>query len=257
MSTERTGLIKGKPLCEDACMLQWLHSGLVNFKNRKPKGIQVRLEGLGTLRSAFPSPLVFPSWGVESRRDRNGASAELPGTQPGVPSIAGLARKASIVSRLDLRTAHASPASGPSPGARIKCGPPTLLPRGKYMRMKDQGFTKVRQKIRGAVVTGIKVKLVRNAFCLELPVEVRRSLIKSELVRTAAVEIDGEPRSSYPCPILPCQDKRTVLVPVTEINRVAEHRSQNFAERSRFLGSLGRPRGFCEESRALRADRGE
>ena len=28
------------------CMLQWRHSGLVNFINRTPKGIQVRLEGL-------------------------------------------------------------------------------------------------------------------------------------------------------------------------------------------------------------------
>lgn len=28
------------------CMLQWRHSGLVNFMNRTPTGIQVRLEGL-------------------------------------------------------------------------------------------------------------------------------------------------------------------------------------------------------------------
>jgi uncharacterized Fe-S cluster-containing protein len=28
------------------CMLQWRHSGLVNFMNRTPKGLQVRLEGL-------------------------------------------------------------------------------------------------------------------------------------------------------------------------------------------------------------------
>lgn len=28
------------------CMLQWRHSGLVNFLNRTPKGLQVRLEGL-------------------------------------------------------------------------------------------------------------------------------------------------------------------------------------------------------------------
>ena len=28
------------------CMLQWRHSGLVNFMNRTPAGIQVRLEGL-------------------------------------------------------------------------------------------------------------------------------------------------------------------------------------------------------------------
>jgi len=28
------------------CMLQWRHSGLVNYVNRTPKGIQIRLEGL-------------------------------------------------------------------------------------------------------------------------------------------------------------------------------------------------------------------
>lgn len=30
----------------DMCMLQWRHSGLVNYLNRTPKGLQVRLEGL-------------------------------------------------------------------------------------------------------------------------------------------------------------------------------------------------------------------
>ncbi len=28
------------------CMLQWRHSGLVNYVNRGPEGLQVRLEGL-------------------------------------------------------------------------------------------------------------------------------------------------------------------------------------------------------------------
>jgi uncharacterized Fe-S cluster-containing protein len=28
------------------CMLQWRHSGLVNYLNRTPAGLQVRLEGL-------------------------------------------------------------------------------------------------------------------------------------------------------------------------------------------------------------------
>jgi hypothetical protein len=28
------------------CMLQWRHSGLVNFINRTPTSLQVRLEGL-------------------------------------------------------------------------------------------------------------------------------------------------------------------------------------------------------------------
>lgn len=28
------------------CMLQWRHSGLVNYLNRTPNGLQVRVEGL-------------------------------------------------------------------------------------------------------------------------------------------------------------------------------------------------------------------
>jgi len=28
------------------CMLQWRHSGLVNYINRTPEGFQIRLEGL-------------------------------------------------------------------------------------------------------------------------------------------------------------------------------------------------------------------
>jgi uncharacterized Fe-S cluster-containing protein len=28
------------------CMLQWRHSGLINFLNRTPTGLQVRVEGL-------------------------------------------------------------------------------------------------------------------------------------------------------------------------------------------------------------------
>ncbi len=28
------------------CMLQWRYSGLVNFLNRRPEGLQVRVEGL-------------------------------------------------------------------------------------------------------------------------------------------------------------------------------------------------------------------
>ena len=30
----------------EMCMLQWRHSGLVNFLNRSPEGLQVRVEGL-------------------------------------------------------------------------------------------------------------------------------------------------------------------------------------------------------------------
>ena len=92
--------------------------------------------------------------------------------------------------------------------------------------MKRQRFVEVCQKIRGTVVTGIEVKFVSDAFCLELPVELCSSFIKSEFILTTAVEIDGQPRSAYQYPILLCEDKRTVLVPVVERNGIAEHRSK-------------------------------
>ena len=72
------------------------------------------------------------------------------------------------------------------------------------------------QKILGAVVAGIEVIFVSDAFCLELPVEFRSSFIKSEFILTAAVEIDGQPCSPYLCPVPLCEDKRAVLVPVME-----------------------------------------
>jgi len=46
-----------------------------------------------------------------------------------------------------------------------------LLRRGKHARMKHQSFTKMGQKICRAVVPGIKVKFVRNALGLQLPIE--------------------------------------------------------------------------------------
>ena len=68
--------------------------------------------------------------------------------------------------------------------------PRTLLACGKNARMKHQRFTEVCQKILSAVVAGIEVEFVPDAFCLELPVEFRSSVIKSEFILTAAIEID-------------------------------------------------------------------
>jgi len=92
--------------------------------------------------------------------------------------------------------------------------------------MKLQRFPEVCHKIRRAVVAGIQVKFVLDASGLELPVEFRGSFIKSKFILPAAIEIDRQPWSPYPCTVPLRQHKRTVLVPVLEVNGIAEHRSQ-------------------------------
>ena len=59
--------------------------------------------------------------------------------------------------------------------------------------MKLQYFTEVGQKILSAVVAGIEVIFVLDAFSLKLPMEFQGSFIESEFIFAAAVEIDGQP----------------------------------------------------------------
>ena len=58
--------------------------------------------------------------------------------------------------------------------------------------MKHQSFTEVREKILGAVVAGIEVEFVPDAFCPELPVKLGGTFIESEFIFTATIEIDGQ-----------------------------------------------------------------
>jgi hypothetical protein len=62
--------------------------------------------------------------------------------------------------------------------------------------MKLQGFPKMCQKILGAVVAGIQVKFVLDAFGLKLPVEFRCPFLKSKFILAATIEIDRQPWSS-------------------------------------------------------------
>ena len=80
--------------------------------------------------------------------------------------------------------------------------------------MKLQYFTEVCQKILTAVVAGIEMIFVSDILSLKLPMEFLSSLIKSEFILTAAVEIDGQPRRPYLCPVPLRKNKRTILVPV-------------------------------------------
>jgi len=52
------------------------------------------------------------------------------------------------------------------------------------------------QKILGAVVAGIQVKFVLDAFGLKLPVEFRCPFLKSKFILAATIEIDRQPWSS-------------------------------------------------------------
>lgn len=60
------------------------------------------------------------------------------------------------------------------------------------MRMELQYFTEVCQKILSAVVAWIEMIFVLDALSLKLPMEFLGSSIKSEVILTAAVEIDEQ-----------------------------------------------------------------
>ena len=59
--------------------------------------------------------------------------------------------------------------------------------------MNLQRFSEVCQKILGAMIAGIEVIFVLDAFSLKLPMEFQGSFIESEFIFAAAVEIDGQP----------------------------------------------------------------
>ena len=123
--------------------------------------------------------------------------------------------------------------------------------------MKLQRFPEVCQKIRGAVVAGIQVKFVWDAFCLKLLMEFGRSFFKFEFILTAAIEIDRQPWSAYQSTVPFRKDKGTVLVPVLEVNGIAEDRSEQPAQRCPPGDRLSLSRRFCDERGTLCTDRRE
>src|SRR6202041_2124446 len=92
-------------------------------------------------------------------------------------------------------------------------------------------FPEVGQKISGVVIARIKMKFVANTLCLKLPVELRGPFLKSKFILIAAVEIDRQPGCPYRRAVLLGQDKGAVLVPVSNVNGIAEHRSEHLSER--------------------------
>ena len=115
--------------------------------------------------------------------------------------------------------------------------------------MKLQYFTEVCQKILTAVVAGIEMIFVSDVLSLKLPMEFLSSLIKSEFILTAAVEIDGQTRRPYLCPVPLRKNKRTILVPVRHVNGISEYRPEQ--------PTLSLPRRFRDERGTLCTDRRE
>ena len=106
--------------------------------------------------------------------------------------------------------------------------PAILLSDGECTRVEFQYFVEMGQEIRGAMIAGIEMKFMFNAFGLQLPVKRFSAILKAELVVIAAVEIDGQLCNTRA--VLFRQHKGAVLVPVRNVNRITEHRAEHSAE---------------------------
>src|SRR5258708_1108673 len=95
--------------------------------------------------------------------------------------------------------------------------------------MELQRFAQVRQEIVRRVPSGVKVKLVANAFGHELFVQFAGALVEAEVILLAAVDVDCEIPELRP--VLSRQHKRIVLVPVREVDGIAERSSQHSSKR--------------------------
>jgi hypothetical protein len=119
--------------------------------------------------------------------------------------------------------------------------------------MKFQYFVEMGQEIRGAVIAGKEMEFVSDAFDLQLRVKGFSAIFKAELVVVAAVEIDGQLCNTRA--VLFRQHKRAVLVPVSDIDGITERAEHSAERRSGMHHCIDLPRRFCDEGRALGADR--
>ncbi len=106
------------------------------------------------------------------------------------------------------------------------------------------------------MIPGVGVVLVHHSFFLQLVVQCSRSLFEAVIVVLSAVEIDGH--LSQCSSVLLGQDKRAIIFPVGNVDRVPENGSQRFSERR--AGPVGRVeflRRFGNQRGALRADCGK
>src|SRR5580692_3823240 len=101
--------------------------------------------------------------------------------------------------------------------------------------MKLHDLAEVNQKIRKAVVAGIKMILVLHAFFLQLLVQRRRPFFEAVVIILTAVEIDPEPFQGSS--IFLSKEKRVIVLPMGTVNWVAENISQHFPQRGARTGS--------------------
>src|SRR5205823_2363017 len=115
---------------------------------------------------------------------------------------------------------------------------------------------KVRKKIFRAMASGIKVELVRDFLGNQLFVYLLCGGCKSVFVLLSAINVDR--LSSELRLVFARQEKWIVLVPMRNINWIAEHTAQQFGQRSGVVKvSIQFARRFCDQRRTLRAHRSE
>ena len=120
--------------------------------------------------------------------------------------------------------------------------------------MKLHDFWKVRHEVSKAVVARIQIKFVFDSLPDELCVQRGCAFFKAVTVTLAAIEIDRH--STQALPIFLGKNERVVVLPMVDINRVAENRRdqvrQGIAGLHRKIEFLRR---FGDERRALRTYR--
>ena len=102
----------------------------------------------------------------------------------------------------------------------------------------------VRQKIRQAVVAGIRAILVLHSFFLQLFVESGGAFFETVVVILTAVEIDRD--FTQGCGVSAREDNRIVLFPVANVDRISENRRQHLPQRRAGAG------GGCRVPAAIR-----
>ena len=98
----------------------------------------------------------------------------------------------------------------------------------EYPGMKFHDFFQMGKKIRGAMIAEIEMIFVLDPFRLKLAVQRFGSVLESVFIVASAIEIDRQALQASL--ILPGKRKRIVLLPVRNIDGIAEYRAQESSE---------------------------
>ena len=123
----------------------------------------------------------------------------------------------------------------------------------EHFGMEFYDLADVRAEIGCAVVAGVEMEFVFDVLFLKLLIERCRAYLEVIFVVAPAIEINGE-RADGSLVFL-SQDKRIVLIPMSDVDRIPEYGTHQFAKAAagahrgvKFLRRLG------HEGCALRAD---